>query len=122
MTVLAENLLDGAAEEVVAELIVLARAGDRMALRLVMDRVVPAKRDRRVELGDMKRIQTAGDLVDVCAQVIQLAASGDLSLEEAQQFMRLLEQQRRAIDAADLQLRVEALEAELERERGRERY
>jgi hypothetical protein len=53
--------------------------------------------------------------------IIALAAAGELTLEESRAFMGLLEQQRKAIEAADLSVRVEALEAELERERGRDR-
>jgi len=121
VTELAHDLLDGAADDVVRQLIVLAKSGDRFALRLVLDRVVPVRRDRRVDLAELRDVSTASDLVIACGQVIALAASGDLTLEESRAFMALLQQQRAAIDAADLHARVEALELELERERGRER-
>jgi hypothetical protein len=118
---LAHDLLGGAAEEVVQRLIVMARDGDRFALRLVLDRVAPVRRDRRVDLAELRDVSTAADLVIASGQVIALAASGDLTLEESRAFMALLRDQRAAIDAADLHARVEALELELEREKGRER-
>ena len=99
----------------------MAKQGDRFALRLVLDRVVPLRRDRRVDLAELRGVSTAADLVVASGQVIALTASGDLTLEEARAFMSLLSQQRAAIDAADLHARVEALEAELEQERGRDR-
>ena len=113
----ARDLLDGASEDLVQKLIDLARGGERFALRLVMERVVPTRRDRRVEIGELLATSTAGDLVTASGQVIALAASGEITLEEAQAYMKLLAHQRAAIDAADLHTRVEVLEQELERER-----
>ena len=114
---MARDLLDGAAEDVVNKLIEQARLGERFALRLVMERVVPARRDRRVELAELRAVSTASDLVTASGQVISLAAGGEISLEEAHAFMKLLAHQRAAVDAADLHTRVVALEVELERER-----
>ena len=44
------------------------------------------------------------------AQVIELASTGDLTMEEARAFLALLEAQRRTIETADLAVRLELLE------------
>lgn len=79
-----------------------------MALRLVVERLLPrAGREVRDELRSLAR---AGDLAAGLAEVIRLAAVGEISLEEAREFGRLLELERRAIETQELAVRLEALE------------
>ena len=90
----------------------MAKKGDAVALKLCVDRLLPirAARDRAVELV-LPAAQSAADLVAATAVVIERAASGDITLSEAKEFMALLEVQRRSIETADLCVRIEALEA-----------
>lgn len=104
----AREVLDAAAPEVMGRLVDMAREGDRVALRLVVERLLPrAGREVRDELRSLAR---AGDLAAGLAEVIRLAAVGEISLEEAREFGRLLELERRAIETQELAVRLEALE------------
>jgi Family of unknown function (DUF5681) len=47
-TLLIEQLLDDATKDITKKAIELAKAGDSTALRLCMDRIVPARRDRHI--------------------------------------------------------------------------
>jgi hypothetical protein len=107
--VLAEELLSGELEVVTRKLIELAKGGDVGALRLVIERVLP-RRGRLVEF-DLVAVEKASDLVRACSAILSATASGELSLEEARGFMGLVDQERRAIETADLAARIEALEA-----------
>lgn len=91
--------------------VALAKTGDPVALRLCIDRLVP--RAGRVVQVDLPRLAKAGDLVDACAAIIEAAADGRMTLGEAEQFLRLLDVQRKAIETQDLAVRVELLEAEV---------
>jgi hypothetical protein len=114
-----ESLVEGAGESVIAKLVQQAKEGKPLALRLVVDRLLPLREERRVQIADLRRLVTACDLVHASAEVISLAASGQMSIEEAQGFLRLVEYQRKIIEGADLAVKVVALEAELAAEKDR---
>jgi hypothetical protein len=107
--VLAQSLLDGDAEAIVRRAVKLARAGDPVALRLCIERIMP-RRERAVSI-DMPRIERAHDLVAAVGDVIAAVAAGELTLPEGREFLALLESQRKAIETVDLAVRIEALEA-----------
>jgi hypothetical protein len=107
-TLLLGELLDGGGEAIVAKLVKLAKAGKPWAVRLVVERIVP-RLERRVEV-DLPRIEKAEDVAGAVATVIECAAAGSLTLEEARAFLLLIEQQRKAIETQDLAVRLELLE------------
>jgi hypothetical protein len=88
-TVLAEQLPEGEAQALVRTLIDKVRAGGSAALRLCLERLLPARRDRLVTF-EMPKIETAGDLCAASAAILDACANGDLSLREATEFMGLL--------------------------------
>jgi hypothetical protein len=60
-TVLAEQLLDGEAEEITRKCVELAKNGDRTALRLVMERLLPRRKGRPIHL-ELPKIESMKDL------------------------------------------------------------
>ena len=111
-TLLAQNLLDGDAEGIVDKLIKRAKSGHPAALKLCIERLVPRRRDGAVEFA-LPAIRKAEDLAEAMAAVIEAAAAGLLTLDEAHAFSSLLERQRRMIETAELQLRLEVVEKAL---------
>ncbi|MGB8294754.1 MAG: hypothetical protein WCG85_04940 [Polyangia bacterium] len=103
------DLLDGEGEALTRVAIQRAKDGDPVALRLVIDRVIPRGRGRTASL-DLPAIREAGDLVNAYGVVIDSAAHGELTLGEAEAFVRILDGQRRAIETQDLAIRLELLE------------
>src|SRR5260370_41064183 len=49
-TVLMESLLEGQAEQLIQKTIKLAMAGDMNAMRLCLERVIPPRKDRPIQL------------------------------------------------------------------------
>jgi len=113
---IAATMIAGDVEAVMLRLLTMAKTGDRVALRLVVDRVLPRAAANRHVSAELPRLRCATDIAEAMAQIIGLVASGDMSLEEARQFAALLELQRAAIESSDLQVRLEALEGQGERE------
>src|SRR5215216_3922116 len=62
VTMAAETLLEGEAEAITRKAIELAKQGDGPALRLCMDRIYPARKDRPVRFG-LPPIERAADAV-----------------------------------------------------------
>lgn len=89
-TVLAEQLLDGEAEEITRVCIKLAKEGDRTALRMVMERLLPRRRGRPIQI-DLPKIETVADLDKAYDIVIEAIGNGDISPDEATVLLPLLE-------------------------------
>jgi hypothetical protein len=107
-TLMAQELLDGEGEAIMRKAIQMAKAGEPIAMRLCIERILP-RRANVVEL-ILPFIQQADDVAEACGSVIDAAAKGTISLQEAKEFMGLLEFQRRAIESHDLAVRIELLE------------
>lgn len=108
-SIVAENLLDGESPAIIRKLISQAKKGQAIALKLVIERIVP-KRGRAVEITDLPAISRASDIAEATGAVVRAAAEGELTLQEAEAFMRLLAAHRAAVETADLAVRIEALE------------
>jgi len=110
VTVAAETLLEGEAEAITRKAIELAKAGDGPALRLCMDRIYPARKDRPVRFG-LPPLEKVGDAVAANAALVGAVASGDLTPSEAGELAKLVDAYTRAVEATDIQDRLTKLEA-----------
>ena len=108
-TRLAEQLLDGEAAAITRKAIELAKSGDRLALRLCMDRIVPPRRDRSVHF-TIPELNLAADASKAIAAIASAVARGELGVSEATELSRMIEAYVRAIEATDLEKRLLALE------------
>jgi hypothetical protein len=108
-TVLAQELLDGDVEAVVHKLVEEAKGGKPWALRLVIERLVPSRRSSAVEV-ELPRMERACDIALGVQAVIEAAAAGEITLDEAREFCALLESQRNILETSELEVRIEALE------------
>ena len=91
---LALKLMDADAEPVILALIKAAKGGDMAAIRLVLERVAPLPRNRPVQF-DMPAIETAADLGEAMGAILQAAADGELTPDEAVSIASLIETRRR---------------------------
>src|SRR5829696_2810004 len=69
-TLAAEALLDGEAEGLTRKAVELALSGDTVALRMCLERVVPARKDRPVSFS-LPDIQTAADAVKASGALLK---------------------------------------------------
>jgi len=102
---------DENAEALVRQAVAIALAGDAQAMRMLLDRVWPARKGGRPVAFALPEMQTAGDVVVALGAIAAAAAAGDLTVDEAQGLAAVIEGQRRAIETADLAARIAALEA-----------
>jgi hypothetical protein len=110
-TVAVEALLDGEAEALTRKAVEVALSGDVTALRLCLDRVMPARKDRPVMFA-LPKLETPADAVKASAALVEAVASGDLTPSEAAELSKLVDGFTRAVEATDLLDRLERLEAE----------
>ena len=105
----AEALLDGEAEALTRKAVEAALGGDSAALRLCLERILPARRDRpmRFEAGPL---QSTGDLAALSCRLLEAVAAGEITPEEAKAVGGIVETARRAIETEELERRIAALE------------
>ena len=107
----AERLLEGESEALTRKAIEMAKAGDGPALRLCLERLVPPRRDRPLEF-DLPAVVRAEDHPPALAAIRQGVAAGEITPQEGQALSAVLEQHRRALETADIDARLRAIEEE----------
>jgi hypothetical protein len=108
-TVIAEQLLDGEAEEIIRKIIKKAKQGDMTALRLCLDRIVPPRRDRPVHF-TIPVLNSANDASEAMAAITTAVACGELTPIEAAELSSVVETYVKAIEASEIERRLRVLE------------
>lgn len=108
-TVAIESLLEGQGEALTQTAISKALEGDSIALRLCMDRIMPAPKDRRIKV-QLPSISSPRDLLKAANDVMIAVQSGELNPLEGEKIMALLERCQKLFVSVDLVERIEALE------------
>jgi hypothetical protein len=110
VTVTLERIMEGDALEIVAAVLAQAKTGDLTAARLILDRVAPVPRDRRISL-DLPAADTADGVDKAVCAVIAAVADGTLLLSEAVALSGLLDMRRKSIESREFESRLIALES-----------
>ena len=100
-TLAAEALLDGEAEALTRKAIEMALGGDTVALRICMERLLPARKDRPLSF-QLPPITSVRDAAVVSAAVIDAVSNGDITLSEAAEVGKLIDGYVKAYMTAEL--------------------
>lgn len=112
-TLAVQSLLSGQAEALTQVAIDAALNGDSVALKICLDRILPTLKELPVNI-KLPSMMTAAELPTMTAAIIRAVSSGDLLPTEAEKISKLVDVHRNAIEAADFDLRLKALEASQE--------
>lgn len=108
-TILAEKLLDSEVEGLVGECIKMAKGGDSTAMKLVMDRLIPPRKDRPVNLS-IPKIENMGDAANAMKAITNAVSQGDITPTEGQVLSTMIENYRKVVETAELEKRIDDLE------------
>jgi hypothetical protein len=97
------------ADNIVATVIELARAGDPRTLMALFDKVVPAAKERMTPVR-LPKIRSAEDAMEAHDLLVEAVAAGELTLGEAERLTRLIEAGLKASETAALAERLASLE------------
>lgn len=109
-TLLAATLIDGEAEKITRLAVDMALCGDPTAMRLCMERLLPPRKGCPVRFS-MGRLETTQDVTNAYSRVWEAVGRGKLTPEEATALLPILEHKLKAIEVADLEIRLNALES-----------
>lgn len=104
------SLLEGEAEAITRKVITQALAGDPIAMRLCLERILAPRRSRPVSL-DLPNLAGADDAARAVAEVLHAVSSGDIAASDGKQVVEIIESYRRALETAELEARLSTLEA-----------
>lgn len=111
-TVIAQALIDSEAENITRKVIDLALDGDAAALRLCLERLVPRRTERSINI-DLPEIHSAKDAAAALAQVSQAVANGMLSIGEAKNLSDFIIGYMKCYETVQLEARLQLLEANM---------
>lgn len=108
-TLAIEALLDGEAEIITRKAIDAAKAGDMVAIRLVLDRICPPRKTWPINI-KLPQIEGVSDVAIAQQEVLRATCAGELLLDEAQALSGLLDARRKALETEELEARLTGLE------------
>ena len=108
-TLAVEAMLDGEHEALTRKVIELAKDGDMGAMRLCMDRLAPARKDRHIEFA-LPKMQKASDAAEAAAAIVAAVSVGELTPSEASELTKVVECYARTLQVSDFEARLERLE------------
>ena len=109
-TIAVQQLLEGESEALTRKCVELALGGDSTALRLCMERIAPAPKDRAIRF-PMPPARTPVEVNESLTRVIEAVGNGVITPAEGSGLASLLDAQRRGVELVTLEERVAALEA-----------
>jgi hypothetical protein len=113
-SLLAQQLVDDHSGPILSKCLIRAAQGDPVALRLIVERILPAKRDNRVQLR-MPVIRSAADLANAAQCVFRAVSSGKISTEQGNALLDIIDKYRRVLETQDQEQRLRGLEQALSR-------
>lgn len=108
-TIACEALLEEEAGALTRKAIQMAKDGDTIALKLCMDRIYPARKDRPVRFA-LPPIDSARDAADLMAAVTRAVANGHITPSEAGEIAKVIDAYVRTYQAAELDERLACAE------------
>ena len=91
----------------------MAKGGDGPALRLCIERLAPARKDRPVWF-DLPKMKEARDAVEASAAIVAAVAAGELTPTEAAELSKVIDSYARTLQAEEFEERISKLEKAVE--------
>src|SRR5579872_4475960 len=95
-----QELLYRYSDAILGKCIRMALEGDQIAMRLCMERILPARRDGFVQLPSL-RSQTQTEIAKSSEQVLKSIACGTISPSEGEIISKLLNDRLKVLEVAD---------------------
>jgi hypothetical protein len=108
-TLLAERLFEDEAGDICSAVIAEARAGNMQAARIVLDRILPPKKDRPIRI-NLPEMNTGADLAKAMACILNAVGSGQISPLEGEAIARIIDVHAKTFELMDIEQRLSALE------------
>jgi hypothetical protein len=106
---IAAALLDGEAEKLARKAVELALAGDPVALKLCLERLIPQARENSINL-EIPVLKSPSDLPAAINKILAAIGGGEITPGEGRSLVDLFSGRRAASEFADVGKRLDAVE------------
>jgi hypothetical protein len=103
------ELLEGDLETITRKCIDRAKEGDLMAVKLILDKVVPNAKERPISF-NFPKLRGAADVPNALSTVLEAVGKGDITPGEGQILTAIMDNYRKGLELADIEARLRALE------------
>jgi hypothetical protein len=108
-TLAMEAALEQGAEQLIQKVMTMALEGDMAAMRLCLERILPARRDREVHL-DLPPIGTAQQNAEAVSTIFTAIGEGQLTPAEGETMANIVTAQTNIFQAEELESRLKKVE------------
>jgi len=108
-TLLMEDLLEGEGQQLVRKVIEIASKGEIHALKLCLDRLLPPRKDRTIQL-PLPPITTVPQIATAMSAVVAAIGEGRITPTEGESLVNILAMQTKVLETTDLDRRITELE------------
>ena len=116
-TLLAESLFEDEIEGICRKAIEEAKQGNIQAIKLVLDRILPPKKEASIFI-DLPVMKAASDILEAVHRVTIAVCQGEITPSEGEMLTRIIDIQAKAIEVTEFEQRLKNLE---ERQRNNEK-
>ncbi len=109
------DLLEGQGEAISGKLIDLALAGDKTALRLCIERLIPRRKSLPLNLV-LPPLNTPSDVANAITAVIDAASYGEIDTDQARAMAAVLDARRKSFETIELEDRLTLIEKKVSRD------
>jgi len=108
-TVTLESIMEGESEVITRKVIEMAKGGHMAAIRLVVDRLAPASKERPIDF-ELPALNTPADAVAASAAIAAAVSAGDLTPLEATRLSNVVHAYVQALEAHEWEKRIAKIE------------
>jgi hypothetical protein len=109
-SILAEQLMQTDAAEIVKAVIQKAKEGDMVAAKIVIDRIAPIRKGAPISV-ELPSIKTAEGVADAMNALLREMAAGEITPAEASIIAAVIDVRRRTIETVEHEARIAHLES-----------
>ena len=108
-TQLAYAMMEGGLEAILDQVVARAKAGDMLACRMIIDKIIPTQKDRTIAM-ELPAINNSAGVGLAQSEILQAVVDGSITPSEGERIASIVEARRRAIETVELEARIAELE------------
>jgi hypothetical protein len=108
-SLIAEQLFASEIQDICKTVIEEAKAGDMQAARIILDRLLPPRKDNLIQI-DLPRIENSSDILKAVGCITNAVGTGQISPSEGEALARIVDIHTKALELNEFEKRLAALE------------
>lgn len=108
-SLIAEQLFADEIQDICKTVIEEAKAGNMQAARIILDRLLPPRKDNPIQI-DLPKMESSSDILKAVGCITHAVGIGQISPSEGEAFARIVDIHTKALELVEFEQRLIALE------------